>query len=127
MSGLPANSVTVSQDGRIRPLGRSIATVARALWPRKTSTELAARSRTTRRQAERWLSERTAISSDALVDLLRSDEGIHFLEVLIADAQPAWWRSFRLRIEIEQQEARAAEAASEARRVLAQLKRGRGR
>lgn len=48
-----------------------------------------------------WLSEKYDISADALADLLRSDDGLKFLEALIGDARPVWWRAFKKRVNTE--------------------------
>jgi AraC-like DNA-binding protein len=46
-----------------------------------------------------WLSQRFALSADDLARLLRSDEGMTFLEAAMGDARPAWWADFKLQLE----------------------------
>jgi len=94
----------------------AIISVARRLWPSKTAVELAARARVDVRTAERWLARQTGLSLDALSELLRSDEGLSFLEGIVADARPHWWTSFKrqmrmaeLRRDLETQRAEIAD------------------
>lgn len=80
--------------GNLRPIGRLTADVmqkARSLWPRKTAHEIAVRAHVSPRSAERWLAGDRELSTEALAHLLRSDQGIHFLVVLMDRARPAWW------------------------------------
>lgn len=90
--------------------------VAHGLWPRplKVSAELASRAEVHPRTAERWLSLRTGMSADALAAILRSEEGLAFLDALMADAPPTWWQDFRAAVERE----RIQRQLSELRRQL---------
>jgi hypothetical protein len=72
---------------------------AQALWPRKTAAELALRSGASVRTCERWIGERCGLSAEALAELLRSEDGLKFLEAVMGDARPKWWRMFRRQIE----------------------------
>jgi hypothetical protein len=69
------------------------------LWPRKTAAELALRSGASVRTCERWIGERCGVSADALAELLRSEEGLKFLEAIMADARPVWWKDFKRQIQ----------------------------
>lgn len=69
--------------------------VAQRLWPRKTAAELAVRANVSQRSCEFWISSKHNISGDALAHLLRSEEGMAFLEEVMGDAKPAWWKAFR--------------------------------
>lgn len=42
-----------------------------------------------------WLKEKYKLSADDLAALLRSDEGFEYLNAIMGDAKPVWWRSFR--------------------------------
>lgn len=97
--------------------------VARALWPSKADIELAARTDASPRMARYWLAERYDLSADHLAALLRSDDGLKFLEAIMGDARPKWWRRYkrqvgianmradleRLRIDLEQRERDSAD------------------
>jgi hypothetical protein len=112
------NLATDSLAGISRQTSRSleaIISVARRTWPSKTAVELAARGKVDVRTAERWLGRKTGLSLDALAALLRSDEGLAFLEGIVGDARPHWWLSFKrqmrmaeLRRDLETQRAEIA-------------------
>lgn len=68
--------------------------VARMVWPFKTAAELAARTSAELRTAERWLADERGISTDLVAALLRSEEGYAFLEAIMGDARPKWWRKY---------------------------------
>lgn len=68
---------------------------ARRLYARKMSAELAARAKRSQRACEFWMSKRHGLSGDALANLLRSDDGLTYLEELMGDARPAWWRDVK--------------------------------
>jgi hypothetical protein len=98
------------RSGKPLPLISAIARVAQALWPSKTDMELAARADASPRMARYWLAERYDLSADHLAALLRSDDGLKFLEAVMGDARPAWWSRFKrqtdlanLRANIERQ------------------------
>lgn len=71
---------------------------AKGLWPKKTNAELAVRTGFSDRACEAWLSMRTNMSADAVVALLRSDDGFVFLSALVGPAKPKWWRGFKKRV-----------------------------
>lgn len=65
---------------------------AKRLWPRQTAKHLANHAGVAKRSAEYWLAQRAGISADALASLLRSEAGLDFLQALMSDARPTWWR-----------------------------------
>lgn len=95
MSAVPkANSHRDQLVGKYRPTDRlteALMQKARGLWPRKTSAEVAMRAHVSPRAAERWMAGSREIGTEALACLLRSDQGIHFLMILMDRARPAWW------------------------------------
>lgn len=98
-----ANSTTEQLFGKGRTSLRSIDAVivaAQRLWPRKTAAELSVRTGNGVRACEYWLARRSDLSADALAALLRSDAGLEFLEAIIGDAKPTWWRQFARTIEM---------------------------
>lgn len=114
--GGKANADTGALVGIDRQGRRQISAVmrvARSLWPRKTAHELAERTGVTLRQAERWLTGNYGISSEALRDLIRSEEGFRFLEALvdeIGNGAPEWWAGFKKQVLAAQLQAEIAEA-----------------
>jgi transcriptional regulator with XRE-family HTH domain len=89
-----ANSGTEQSFGKNPSLVRLTDRVmqkARGLWSVKTAAQLASRASVSPRAAEHWLSGKREISTDALVQLLRSEEGIHFLVAVMEQARPKWW------------------------------------
>lgn len=97
------NSVGEARFGNSRSMLRSIDAVmrvAQALWPRKTAAQLAVRAGVSQRACEYWLARKSDLSADALTRLLRSDEGLDFLEAIMADARPEWWRDFKRRTQL---------------------------
>lgn len=78
----------------LRPIS-VVMRLARVLWPVKTASELALRTRVTQRQAEHWLAGKYDLSADALAELLRSDVGLKILEEIIGPTRPLWWKDFR--------------------------------
>lgn len=83
--------------------------VARSLWPAKTTHELVIRTGASARACEYWLSKRFNISADALIALLHSDDGLFFLEAVMGDERPGWWRAFKRRVQIEDLKTRQAQ------------------
>jgi hypothetical protein len=64
---------------------------ARALWPRKTASELSLRTSVSQRAAEFWLACQHDLSLGAARKLIQSDKGFEFLTVFMGDAKPDWW------------------------------------
>lgn len=103
-------------SGRSLPPIAAIARVARRIWPVKTDREMSLRTGTSDRACRDLLAERGGMSLDAITSLLKSEEGIDFLEALLGDATPAWrarlHRSIKLaelRQQLEEQRQRIAE------------------
>jgi hypothetical protein len=71
--------------------------VARSLWPRKTAHELALRAKVSTRAAEKWLALECGMSGEQIASLIRSEDGFRFLEAIIGDHRPYWWKAFRRR------------------------------
>lgn len=88
-------SAVLPPKGRIFPTNLSVMRVARALWPRKTDLELAARTGASQRLCRYWLSQKHTLSADALANLLRDDAGFAVLEEIMGDECPVWWKRFR--------------------------------
>lgn len=70
-----------------------VAGLARRLWPSKTAQHLASRCDVSVRAAGLWLEGSNNISADALIELLRSDAGFHFLSEIMNGADLRWWRA----------------------------------
>jgi hypothetical protein len=115
-----ANPTTATDGGKDRNalrLTNSVMRVAQGLWPRKTAAELSMRTGTGVRACEYWLSRKTAMSADALAELIRSDAGLEIIAAIIGDARPAWWKHFARTIELS----RLRKAQDESRRRLERL------
>lgn len=98
-------------------LTTSVMRAAQALWPRKTAAELSMRTGTGVRACEYWLSRKTAMSADALAELIRSDAGLEIIAAIIGDVRPVWWKHFARTIEMS----RLRKAQDESRRRLERL------
>lgn len=102
---LPANPACDKGVGESRQGSRSISAVLRvahSLWGGKSlklPIQLATCASVDQRTAERWLSRRAGLSADSLASLLRSDQGLSFLEGLMGEARPQWWADFKLQSE----------------------------
>lgn len=109
-------------EGTADRLISAVMRVAHSLWPTKTAAHLVARTQVSERAAKFWLAERKEMSADALVRLLRSEEGFEFLDAIMADARPAWWLGCQRVLAIAQVRRRQAED----RRLLEQLEQDPG-
>lgn len=67
----------------------------RELFPIKTAQHLSEATGLSVRACEYSLSERRALSSDALVALLHTQHGPRILRAMMGDSQIRWWRRFR--------------------------------
>ncbi len=76
------------------PVTEAVIDLARKLWPYKTARQLASRCGVNHRSAEHWISQRSGMSSEAIVNLLRSDKGFVFLRALMGGAPGSWWSDF---------------------------------
>lgn len=113
----PGTATDCGSDRNVLRLTSAVMRVAQSLWPRKTAAELSMRSGTQVRACEYWLSRKTEMSADALAALLRSDAGLEFLEAVIGDARPVWWKHFARTIELS----KLRKAQDESRRRLERL------
>jgi hypothetical protein len=89
-----ASYVTADHCGnRVRALrlNSSVMQKARDVWPSKTAHFLADITGYSLRSCEYWLSEKAVIPSDALAELLHSDNGRLFLAAVMADNTSRWW------------------------------------
>lgn len=65
---------------------------ARELFPNKTALHLVEITGYSQRTCEYWLSGDAKMPADALAMVLRSEWGLDFLEVLMAESSAPWWR-----------------------------------
>ena len=80
------------------PVSQAMVRVSRQIWPFKTDAELASRIGLSDRACRLILAERAKLSIEALSALLKTDDGYEFLEVLMGDAKPVWWRRFKRQV-----------------------------
>jgi len=71
----------------------SLMAIAKAISPVKTWAYVATLLCTTERTAKHRLANTREITADEIAKLLRSEDGIHFLVALMADARPSWWKT----------------------------------
>lgn len=69
--------------------------VAQSIWIRKPVANLIAKTGVSERQAKYLLARKRGISAEALVSLLRSEDGLQFLEAMMGEARPYWWKAFK--------------------------------
>lgn len=103
MSLVFANQGTAKHCGGTSILGHweRLAKTVREIFPSKTAWELSNISGLKLRACEYFLSRKTSLSGDAIVTLLRSNEGLRVLEAVMGDARPDWWTSLQKAIEKE--------------------------
>lgn len=92
-------------------------TAARALWPHKPAAELAVRTGYSERMCKYLLARRYSVSVDALADLLRSEDGLVFLEAMMVDAHPVWWKGFKRKVQLAETKRRLNELRRELDRL----------
>lgn len=100
-----ANSSPEIHSGRFRNelrLIQSVAVLARSLWPTNTASELSKRTGRSQRQCEYYLAKKFNLDAEALINLLRSPDGLAFLKAALGDQRPEWFRDFEQNIEIAQ-------------------------
>ena len=97
MSALAANRGSAMRCGTqsLRGHWDRVAQTVRELFPHKTAYHLSELTGLRLRAAEYFLSRKTGLSSDALVSLLQSEQGIDALAALMGDARPGWWRRLK--------------------------------
>lgn len=103
------------------PLLTKISNAIRAAWPRKTAAHVAHLTGAEERTVKFWLAGETRMSVDAIVALLRTEDGYAILEAIMTDSNVRWWVALRTAHEIRK--SRIALKAEEARheRLRAQL------
>jgi hypothetical protein len=92
---LTANFDTADSCGRNRRALRMNAAVmqkARELFPNKTALHLVELTGYSQRAVEAWLSGEAKLPADALAMILKSEVGLDFLKVLMAESPASWWR-----------------------------------
>jgi hypothetical protein len=90
-----ANYGTADSCGRNRRalrLNSELMQKARELFPNKTALHLVEVTGYSQRAVEAWLSGEAKLPADALATILRSEYGLDFLEVLMAESVAPWWR-----------------------------------
>lgn len=90
--------------------------VARSLWPSKTDVSLSVVTGTSDRMCRYWLSNKYNISADDVAALLRGEDGFKFLEAIMGESRPLWWRDFKRatrRSELRRKQAELAKAIEE--------------
>ena len=63
----------------------------RDVWPVKTALHLSEITGYSTRACEAWLAGKAVLPSDALAELMRSEQGRDFLVAVLADSTPRWW------------------------------------
>jgi len=109
MSALAANPAHATRFGKRETYcghWDRIHTAITGIFPVKTAANMSAVTGLTPRACEYFLSRRTGLSSDAIVALLASEDGLTYLTALMGDARPAWWKRLKrtARREIVQRE-----------------------
>lgn len=99
------------------PTNSIVMRVARTLWPTKTDLALADKTTASDRMCRYWLSNRYSLSADGLAKLLQSDEGFQFLEAIMGDARPVWWK----RVKQSAQRAALRRAQNELQKQIEQM------
>lgn len=116
-----SNRDTATSCGKIRNKLREISPlmrVAQSLWPKKTAHSLASATGKKKRQCEYYLAGKNKLTEDAIRGLLKTDDGLKFLEALMGDSVPTWWAAFRYAVEMQDVRSRM-DALREKQRGLA--------
>lgn len=72
-------------------LNEQVMRKSRDQWPVKTALHLSEITGYSTRAAESWLSGKAVLPTDALAELMRSEQGKDFLVAVLADSTPRWW------------------------------------
>jgi hypothetical protein len=97
LSALTPNCTKVNTDAVVGTsrrglrLNSDVMRKSRTVFPVKTAHHIADITGYSVRAAERWLSERVVIPSDALAALIQSEWGKDFLAAVMTDNTPKWW------------------------------------
>lgn len=93
-----ANSCPGQLAGNSVSYGRTTAALRklfRKLWPAKTAVELAYRTESNLRHAERILAGERGISAETIHALLHTEAGWPVLQELMAGSDAQWWRDLQ--------------------------------
>jgi hypothetical protein len=103
------------------PVLGKIINAIRVAWPRKTAAHVAHLTDMEERTVKFWLAGETRMSVDAVVALLRTEDGFAILEAIMTDSDVKWWVAMHTAHEIRK--SRIALKAEEKRheRLRAQL------
>jgi hypothetical protein len=91
----PGTDDCVGQSRRGLRLNTFVMQKSRDVFPVKTAHHLADVTGYSVRAAERWLSEKVVIPSDALASLIQSEWGREYLAAVMTDSTPRWWLIFK--------------------------------
>ena len=69
--------------------------VARSLWPSKAIIRIAEITGASERMCQYWLANRYSLSANDVAAFLRSDDGLQFLEAIMGEAKPVWWKRMK--------------------------------
>jgi len=86
-----AANLVATELGPLSPHNGAIVATVKNLFPQHTRKTLARILGLSDGAARKKLTGERAFSVDELAVLLRSEQGIHFLVALMADAEPPWW------------------------------------
>lgn len=112
MSLASANPVLGLQSRKTGLLSGSwdrIHNTIRELFPEKTAACFASATGLSINACEKSLSQKRAISSDALVALLDTDHGYEVLKALMGDSRRKWWKTLKRAVEREAMKAEIAD------------------
>lgn len=73
-----------------------ILNVIRLSWPRKTAAQVAYITEMEERTVQFWLAGQTRMSVDAVISLLRTEQGYEILEAIMGDCPAKWWGSMKM-------------------------------
>lgn len=90
-SGSAVSGINSAQSGNT---SSALVAVAKSLSPVKTWGYLAELLRLKERAAKHRAAHTRRLSDDDIANLLRSEDGIHFLVAIMDKARPKWWRTF---------------------------------
>lgn len=103
INAAPASEAGDVPSYRITTGRRSVVAVlmdrARQIWPTKIAPELALRAGVSVRTAEAWLAGDRGIGGEPLAALLASDQGVAFLDAIMAAKGPAAERRWAKQLE----------------------------
>lgn len=83
------------------------------LWPSLTAPNVAGAANISVRSAERFLAGQNGLSAESLLELLATDDGLWFLEIMMGERKPKWWRSFKRHCQFERLREQQASLAAQ--------------